>query len=52
MDVRRQDVERIAVEVLEKMTSDQPTVVATTVVATSGRDCSDFGLFDRLEDAV
>lgn len=53
MDVRQQDVERIVVEVLKKMMSDQPS-----------RGCYDrrrrqraataanFGLFDRLEDAV
>ena len=52
MDVRQQDVERIVVEVLKKMMSDQPTAAATTVVAASGCDCGDFGLFDRLEDAV
>ena len=34
------------------MMSDQPTAAATTVVAASGCDCGDFGLFDRLEDAV
>lgn len=51
MDVRQQDVERIVVEVLKKMMSDQPTAAATTVVAASGCDCGDFGLFDRLEDA-
>ena len=50
MDVRQQDVERIVVEVLKKMMSDQPTAAATTVVAASGCDCGDFGLFDRLED--
>ena len=54
MDVRQQDVERIVVEVLKKMMSDQPTAAATTVVAAGGCgcDCGDFGLFDRLEDAV
>ena len=52
MDVRQQDVERIVVEVLKKMMSDQPTAAAPTVVAASGCDCGDFGLFDRLEDAV
>lgn len=35
MDVRQQDVERIVVEVLKKMMSDQPTAAATTVVAAS-----------------
>ena len=39
MDVRQQDVERIVVEVLKKMMSDQPTAAATTVVAASGCDC-------------
>ena len=50
MDVRQQDVERIVVEVLKKMMSDQPTAAATTVVAAGGCgcDCGDFGLFDRL----
>ena len=38
MDVRQQDVERIVVEVLKKMMSDQPTAAATTVVAASGCD--------------
>ena len=54
MAVRQQDVERIVVEVLKKMMSDQPTAAATTVVAAGGCgcDCGDFGLFDRLEDAV
>ena len=51
MDVRQQDVERIVVEVLKKMMSDQPTAAATTVVAASGCDCGDFGLIDRHEDA-
>ena len=48
MDVRQQDVERIVVEVLKKMMSDQPTAAATTVVAASGCDCGDFGLFDQI----
>ena len=52
MDVRQQDVERIVVEVLKKMMSDQPTAAATTVVAACGCDAGDFGLFDELEDAV
>ena len=52
MDVRQQDVERIVVEVLKKMMSDQPSAAATTMVSACGCDSGDFGLFDQLEDAV
>ena len=52
MDVRQQDVERIVVEVLKKMMSDQPSAAATTMGSACGCDSGDFGLFDQLEDAV
>ena len=48
MDVRQQDVERIVVEVLKKMMSDQPTAAATTVVAASG--CDIYGPDVRLSE--
>ena len=38
MDVRQQDVERIVVEVLKKMMSDQPSAAATTMVSACGCD--------------
>ena len=35
MDVRQQDVERIVVEVLKKMMSDQPSAAATAATSAS-----------------
>mgnify|MGYP000022498643 CR=1 FL=1 len=51
MDVRQQDVERIVVEVLKKMMSDQHCGCYDRRRRQRLR-LRDFGLFDRLEDAV